>query len=53
MTRVLTIVRIERLLKVFKNGKNQAFSTLYSLFAELTGTSLFSRELSTHTIITL
>jgi hypothetical protein len=37
MTRVLKIVGIERLLKVFKNAKNPAFSTLYSLFAELTG----------------
>src|SRR6202048_4519809 len=37
MTGVLKIVGIERLLKVFKNAKNPAFSTLYSLFAELTG----------------
>jgi hypothetical protein len=37
MTRVLKIVGIERLLKVFKNAKNPAFSTLYSLFAEPTG----------------
>jgi len=34
MTRVLTIVGIERLLKVFKNAKNSVFSTLYSPFAE-------------------
>jgi transposase len=37
MTRVLTLVGIERLLKVFKNTKNAVFSTLYSPFAELTG----------------
>ena len=37
MTRVLKIVGIERLLKVFKNAKNPVFLTLYSLFAELTG----------------
>jgi hypothetical protein len=37
MTRVLTIVGIERLLKVFENAKNHAFSEPYSPFAELTG----------------
>src|SRR6516225_5730482 len=36
MTRVLTIVGIERLLKVLKKAKNPVFSTLYSPFAELT-----------------
>jgi hypothetical protein len=36
MTRVLKIVWIERLLKAFKNAETPAFSTLYSLFAELT-----------------
>jgi hypothetical protein len=37
MTRVLTIVGIERLLKTFESAKKPVFSTLYSLFAELTG----------------
>ena len=37
MTRVLTIVGIERLLKVLRNAKNTPFSNPYSSFAELTG----------------
>ena len=37
MTRVLTIVGIERLLKVLQNAKNTPFSNPYSSFAELTG----------------
>jgi transposase len=36
MTRVLTIVGIERLLKVFKNAKNPVLSTLFSIFTGLT-----------------
>jgi Transposase DDE domain len=36
MTRVLTIVGIERLLKVFKNAKNHVFSEPYPPFAEFT-----------------
>ncbi len=54
MTRVLKIVGIERLLKVFKNAENQTFSTQYSLVAELTGKlRSFFRELSVHNIGTL
>jgi hypothetical protein len=37
MTRVLTIVGIGRLLKTFESAKKPVSSTLYSLFAELTG----------------
>ena len=52
MTRVLTIVGIERLLKVFKNAKNPVFSTLYSpLCRAHEKTSPFFHELSANIII--
>jgi hypothetical protein len=54
MTRVLKIVGIERLLKVFKNAKKPSlFDSVFTLCRAYRKTSPFFPEPSVHTIITL
>src|SRR5271166_6933150 len=54
LRRALNILGMDKLLKVFKNAEHQAFSTQYSLFAELTRKlRSFFRELSVHNMGTL